>query len=241
MSVTQIVCPNCNSKLPFNPALAGKKVKCANCAHMFHLPSQPAIEPAAPIPTGSPVPAVALPQFLGGPPPYVESPSILTGPPQPAAAPSAVQVAAPAPAASPSNAPTGFFDFLRQLFDFRVEKYLTLYIVRMYWILALVAVGLYLGGVVLSLVLEGPQVAFRAPTSEDSLLELLGQSRPSTSEYAHVLAAYDRFKWFSLKVIFGISTILMVRVWCEILVVAFNMANSLKSIEQKIDALERKE
>jgi hypothetical protein len=111
----------------------------------------------------------------------------------------------------------------------------------MYGFLALVAVGLYLGGVLLSLVLEGPQVAFRAPTSEDSLLELLGQSRPSTSEYAHVLAAYDRFKWFSLKVIFGISTILMVRVWCEILVVAFNMASSLKSIEQKIDALERKE
>jgi len=57
-------------------------------------------------------------------------------------------------------------------------------------------------------------------------------------EYAHVLAAYDRFKWFSLKIIFGISMILMVRVWCEILVVAFNMANSLKSIEQKIDALD---
>jgi hypothetical protein len=171
----------------------------------------------------------------------VEPPSIQTATLQPTVAPATIQVAASPQAVRRSNAPTGFFDFLRQLFDFRVEKYLTLYIVRLYWLLAIMAVGLYLGGVVLSLVLEGPQVAFRAPTSEDSFLELLGQSRPSTSEYAHLLAAYDRFKWFSLKLIFGISSILMVRVSCEMLVVAFNIANSLKSIDEKIDALDRKD
>jgi hypothetical protein len=112
-------------------------------------------------------------------------------------------------------------------------------LVRLYWILALFAVALFLMGIILSLVLEGPQATFRAPSSEDSLLQLLGQPRQSTSEYAHVLQAYDRFKWFSLKVIVAISSILMVRVSCEMLVVAFNIANSLKSIEQKIDVLEK--
>jgi predicted Zn finger-like uncharacterized protein len=248
MSFPQIACPICSTKYPFDAALAGKKVKCANCGHMFYQPAKATIEPAAPttvaLPNSSATPAVA-PPFMSGPPPYVAPPSIEIAATSPIAAP---PIAAPIvePAAEPAkanrpNGPTGFFDFLRQLFDFRVEKYLTLYIVRLYWFLALVAVGLYLGGVILSLVLEGPQTAFRPPTSEDSLLELLGQSRQSTSEYAGILNAYDRFKWFSLKVIFGISSVLMVRVWCEVLVVAFNIANSLRSIEQKIDALDRKE
>ena len=200
-----------------------------------------ATEPAVATPASSPTPAFVSTPFAGGPPPYIEPPSIQTAVVQPTPTPAAASIAASPQATSPSNAPSGFFYFLRQLFDFRVVKYLTLYIVRLYWILALFVVALFLVGIVLSLVLEGPHAAFRAPTSEDSLLQMLGQPRPSTSEYANVLAAYDRFKWFSLKVIFGVSSILMVRVSCEMLVVAFNIANSLKSIDRKIDALDRKE
>jgi hypothetical protein len=207
---------------------------------MFHLPALPTIT----APDATPIVPPLIPS---GPPPYIE-----TRPSQPAVGPK--PVSGPQPATPPvvavmaeqkvrdrSKSPTGFVDFLWQLFDVRVEKYLTLYIVRMYWILALFAVALFLVGIVLSLVLEGPRAAFRAPTSEDSLLQMLGQPRQSTSEYANVLQAYDRFKWFSLKLIFGISSILMVRVWCEMLVVAFNIANSLKSIDEKIDALDRKD
>jgi Domain of unknown function (DUF4282) len=225
-------CPHCGTNFPYNATLLGKRVKCPVCQKAFVVQGSQAEQ------------AVNAPVDDAG-----ASVSASTAAAEPPAANSAEGISInidDKPIAAAYGSARGRRATVSQLFwallDFRLEKYLTPYIIRLYWILAIVVALLYVLGIVLALVLEGPaSVTQAADPSQEALRQLLGQP-PQATERSDLLVAYNRFKSFVTRAIFIVSVVLAIRVWCELIIVVFNIANLLKSIDHRVSELaERRE
>lgn len=77
-----VSCPACSTEYPFQPQLAGKKTRCANCKHVFAFPSAVAEAPSLPASVVPPAPSPLQPLKMA---PAAEVPAL-----RPLAAPSQV-------------------------------------------------------------------------------------------------------------------------------------------------------
>ena len=110
------------------------------------------------------------------------------------------------------------------LFDIRFERYLTPWIIRVSWILFLIFAALALVGWTLSAVGGG-----LGDASPDMLAR---PGRPSSPTKPIVsVEAIIRFI-NTVKIVIGVCLlVLYIRVFCECIIVIFNIAASLKAIE----------
>ena len=132
---------------------------------------------------------------------------------------------------------TGFWATLLLLFDLRVERYMTPYIVRVYWAMAMVVIVLY----AVEFALSHPAEQSSPQGSDEAIsAESFGQNSPSTLHNAASSREYfEAFISAATEWMKIVALVLGIRVACEMLVVAFNMANSLKSIDRQIASLGR--
>ena len=122
---------------------------------------------------------------------------------------------------------------VRDIFDFRFEKYLTPWIIRGYWILALVFAVLYLVIATVDNVIDmmpgsQPKPGIAAKMPIDLGIDLPGVTREKT--------LWSRFTGFLWKWKYLVGTpvaVTLVRIWCEMAIVLFNISNSLKVIERR--------
>jgi hypothetical protein len=129
-----------------------------------------------------------------------------------------------------------FLDIVLGILDIRLSKYMTPYIVRLYWILALVVAVLYLVDFSLQVIATGASGSQPKAAAED-FGELFRRSAAPSGGRESFADSFSWFKSLVVRVIGVFCLVLAVRVWCEILVVAFNMANSLRSIDARMALL----
>ena len=203
-----ISCPQCHNSMAFDVSLAGRSVACPHCTYAFVMPG-PAAAPAM----ATPVAAAAMPAY------------------------SSV-------AASRFRPSTSIWD----VFDFKFEKYLTPWIIRVTWIAALIVTGLtislYTFVLVASFVPKNstPQTASSQegssasePRSRLAIERLMpdglsGDDRGDSNAQTILL---NVFTWVSMTIAVLVS-LLWIRVLLEMMIVLFNMATSLASIDRKI-------
>lgn len=144
-----------------------------------------------------------------------------------------------APAANPRERrkwrqPTSVWD----LFDFRFEKYLTPWIVRFTWIVALILVTIWLLGYCSVLLID-----FSASRSGGVTVESSGSSTPNVSSASgdgpsrgmiRLRGLIFRAAYIITGVLTAIIVLLWVRVTLETVIVLFNIANTLTAIEDQL-------
>jgi hypothetical protein len=119
------------------------------------------------------------------------------------------------------------------IFDFKFEHYLTPWIIRAYWILALVLGALAM--IVYTVDNVGSLFAKEAQFSAPRIGVAFDSHGPNwSSPHEQSLSAkLVEFVWrwkFTITIPLSLA---MVRVFCELAIVVFNIANSLKTIERR--------
>jgi hypothetical protein len=112
---------------------------------------------------------------------------------------------------------------------------MTPYIVRLYWVLALILATLYLADkAVEGAFTSNARVTQSSDQSEIAVRAFLRQGSKSPSEAPPAVIAFGWIIRILTTLILVLCAVLAVRVWYEILIVVFNMANSLHSIDAGI-------
>ena len=124
------------------------------------------------------------------------------------------------------------------LLDLRFERYLTPLILRIYWVLALIAASIAIIGACISWYgemfpaetrKERGQFEFRVPATRSEGLE-----RPKPSETSREIARFFyNSKEAIYKIIIVIAGILFVRIFCESMIVLFDISTTLKAIDKR--------
>jgi hypothetical protein len=218
-----VLCPSCRLTLEIPPELAGQQVACPKCGGRF-------ISPGGTPPVTSMAPAPS-PTFQ--PPPVFPEPSARTALSQ------AASSGVPERAAS-----------LLDLFDLSFKRYVTPLIVKITWLLTLTLAGLWLTVTVVLLVFSLlPSEDEKQPTAPartivvprravDRSVHLdFGQGvnmnqGPDESDFA-TLGMLVRIVYLASQVIGVVLMLLWVRVVLESVIVVFNIAASLRSIDRK--------
>jgi hypothetical protein len=204
------ICPACKLPLDIPAAMAGQHVACPRCRATF----------AAPGPEPKPFEPPA-------PPPMPDYRS-----PQPAAA-------AELPSASSSvrrEPPATLWD----LFDFSFNRYVTPLIVKITWVLTLVLASIWLLLIAVALVMD------LMPDSQDSTRmqrspQFSRRFEPQFNPRSQLSERVDYAWWRGLVRVIILVTqltgailfVLWMRVVLESVIVVFNMAASLRSIDRK--------
>lgn len=204
----QASCPQCQQMVRFPETMAGQVATCPKCKTQFQLPTSDLPQLAPPSePTYSY--AAAAPN------------------PLPTFAPSQPSETPPASSARKWREPTSIVD----IFDWRLETYLTPWILRASWIMGLFLAALWLLGACWELFTD----MFGINTfSSGSPWE----PRPTSSlpDWAYPLiirvAMIIRFFFYGMIAVLGL---LWLRVALEFVIVIFNIAETAKSIEQKLE------
>jgi hypothetical protein len=133
-------------------------------------------------------------------------------------------------------------EFIWGLLDFRLEKYVTPYILRLYWILAVGMSLLYFITFTLELIVEGRgREAGQYEFNTQVFRELFEQPRSQSREPAEIVVWFQRITQWVFRVVRTVCLLLLVRVCCESIIVVFNMASSLKSIDAGIAMIVRRQ
>lgn len=241
---TGFPCPRCQHQLGYDPRLAGQRVACPVCHFAFVMPGPEAVgaaghAPQASIPTAAPV----------APPPPQES--VVPG------GPAAAVATTPSFRKLVSTAIERRFEpstsWLDLLFDFQFKKYLTPLIIRVCWAICVVLA-------VTCVFVSGGLAAYESMPSEGIyawLMELQdpspadaprvepGSARPPQGKFeiefgpppADMGDDLKRAAWAVLKFFISllgiVYSLMFLRVWFETLIVIFNIAESLASIDRK--------
>jgi len=207
-------CPNCQAQFQIVPEYFGRQVKCGSCGKRFQVPppAPPLREPplSARQPTESEILSDDLSKIV-----TISDGSrfrkIVGRRFQPA---------------------TSWLDF----FDWKFEKYLTPWIVRVTWILclalAVIAISLVLIAVVAS---WAPETNMKLPEGRPRIFELQSPSLPRwlSSRVASTVSGF-------MLVFSALLTLLWIRVILEMAIVFFNVATTLATIEKRIERVETK-
>ena len=210
-----VSCPYCKGQMAFVSLIAGQQVACPHCNRPFAMP-------------GSPQKTMPLPNQQPAPPP----------PPPDAADPGSLGFLDESPAVGmprhhhfASRKQASFWHF----FDLSFRHYLTPVLIKIVWalclalgFLAVVGSGLY---TVTSMLHES---GFRsAPDSAPAWDMPFTPSSPGVAKTTEV--ALKAVAWAIVVVVVAIA-LLVIRVVCESIIVLFNIAGSLSSIDGKIKA-----
>jgi hypothetical protein len=117
------------------------------------------------------------------------------------------------------------------LLDFRFEKYLTPLIIRATWIIALTASVIFVGIQFVTMVMEAIPVQEQAEKVQPKIK--FGQDPFDMDKPADRFDTARLFGYFMAKVVGVILVLLWLRVSLEAVIVVFNMAESLVSIDKK--------
>ncbi len=114
--------------------------------------------------------------------------------------------------------------------DWKFEHYLTPWIIRTYWLLSLVAAALSLAILAITLIVS---LLPESPRQERTVEhKLINPFQPDSQQTASEAAT--KFLYFALKTIGVVASLLFVRVFCETLIVIFNIAGSARAIENAL-------
>jgi hypothetical protein len=130
---------------------------------------------------------------------------------------------------------------LLDIFDFRFEAFVTPIIIRTTWVLVLIGACLYSAWALYSALeteskyqIRLPEMTATEPATKTSPTVI---KKPPTMEELEAEAKRSEtmrnLVWFGFKLIALCLSLLWVRVSLEMTIVAFNIANSLQSIDQK--------
>ncbi len=215
-----IHCPRCTEVMPFIPDLAGKTVRCPNCNARITM-AHPLAASSVPLPPA--VPAM----------PAMERESTSdrsTG--QRASSRSRPSSRRRSPRLStPSTS-------LLDLFDFKFEKYLTPWIIRITWGLVLGCAAMWIMAIGLGI------VATWMPESTQARERPEARERPNATRLEFIAPNAEAPIWLRKRLITTVAgitgciaviiAVLWIRVSLETVIVVFNMAKSLASIDETL-------
>jgi hypothetical protein len=137
-------------------------------------------------------------------------------------------------AAARFSKPSSFFD----IFDFRFRMYLTPWIVRLTWIVVLALSVVALLGITLEFIAESIPESPKKETANSQPFEFQGERLRPTQPPPKVfwLKVFWRILSTVAQMIGVVASVLWTRVLLEIMIVIFNIAQSLASIDKKIKA-----
>ena len=192
---TSIECPHCGKRYTVGEETLGKSVKCRECGNAFAVTF--AVD----------APSLVQPEST----PEQDSFSINTS-------------SAKQQLSSNRRHVSGFVDAFFALFDWRFQRYLTPWVVRVTWVVFLALVVMWLLtlclGVIVSILPFDPP----APANRE-----FGQFTQPQSSGLSLFARY--IAGLVTMVTLSLLGVLWVRVTLELIIVRFNMAESLRSLE----------
>ena len=212
-------CPHCQAQFHIATEYSGRQVKCGSCGKKFQVPPPP-----PPLPS------------LREPPPSARQPTeseLLSEDLSKVVTISDGSRSRFRRSVDRRFQPaTSWLDFS----DWKFEKYLTPWIVRITWILCLaltaIAISLILRSVVVSWAAE---TNMRLPTGRPKIFELQAPSLPGwlSSRVASTVSGFT-------LVFSALLTLLWTRVILEMVIVFFNVATTLTAIDKRIERVETK-
>lgn len=217
-SIPGVLCPKCGRSVTNPPELAGQTVACPFCKAHFVLP------PSA----SSPVRPSA--EHLRPPPPPIG-----TSQPEPTTSSfEGVRQTYSQAARRTFRESNSWLD----VFDWRFEKYLTPWIIRLTWLATLVISALWITGILcLTIISLAPAIPERSTSVTD-------RERPQRQLEYEIRPPKVNMDWSAKPIIaigsgltacFGVLIgLLWTRVILECAIVLFNMASSLSTIEDKL-------
>lgn len=210
-----LACPHCGKQFSWHTKYAGKTVRCSNCQQPFQIPQSQLSASASTHATADKRSSAGGTSI--GPEIGLDLPD----------------------ASSEAKLRLQHTDRLSfwQLFDFRFEHYLTPYIIRFYWMCALAVAAIMVAAFLVDSVIAlgtNNEGSGRA-TAEAEVEALFDYKLPGRSQNKYSVRSFImRVVWqcrIVPIVVFGLTSM---RLACEFGIVAFNISNSLKVIEQRM-------
>ena len=209
--VIRFECPDCNKRFRAKASMGGKEIECSSCGAMLI------------VPRATPEPDVEE-QPKRRPKPKIQ--------PETASVIDQIKVQGKQFSNSISgNSPKSFADLI-DIFDFRFKRYLTPYIIRLIWILAVAGCLFFVLGNTLITPFMGTETNnLRMESSDDGI----GRNAPEKNVKPSKLteAFLEIIAWLVsnvLVVIGSVMFLLVIRVIFEQAILLFNISNDLKSM-----------
>ena len=214
--VIRFECPDCNKRFRAKASMGGKEIECSSCGAMLI------------VPRATPEPEVEE-QPKRRPKPKIQ--------PETASVIDQIKVQGKQFSNSISgNSPKSFADLV-DIFDFRFKRYLTPYIIRLIWILAVAGCLFFVLGNTLITPFMGTETNnVRMQRSDDGIGRNAPEKNIKPSKLAKAFIEIIAWLVSNVLVVIGALFILLVlRLIFEQIILLFNISNDLKRLVESIE------